>query len=117
MKRTIIFKGFTANIDFETNEYISFEKSNLILSHDVSRFITSSKIFQEVADCISSFFKGNWGCIHEDDIPLNNTALKTGDRILGAYPIDKTKSKIWIIADASDSPKKRIITILFPDEY
>lgn len=115
MKRIIICNRFTAIIDFETNSDISFEQSDLFLSHDVSRFITSGEVFQKIADCVSSFLKGDWGCIHGDDIPLNNKALKTGDRILGAYMIDKTK--IWIIADANDEPQRRIITVLFPSEY
>lgn len=115
MKKFIICKGFMAIINFDANSDISFEQSNLYLSHDISRFITSDKVFQKIANCIGSFLKGDWGCIHRDDIQLNNEALKTGDRILGAYLIDKTK--IWIIADACNEHKKRIITVLFPSEY
>ena len=115
MKKIISHNNFFAIINCETDSDINFELSDLFLSHDVDKFIKSGKVFQKIADCVSSFLKGDWGCIHEDDIPLNNTALKTGDRILGAYIINKTK--IWIIADASDEPQRRLITILFPSEY
>ena len=115
MNRIISCNGFFATINYEADSKISFEQSDLFLSHDVGRFITSGDVFQKVADCVSSFLKSDWGCIHGDDIPLNNEALKTGDRILGAYMIDKTK--IWIIADANNEPQRRIITVLFPSEY
>ena len=115
MNRIISCNGFFATINYEAGSEMSFEQSDLFLSCDVGKFIKSSDVFQKVADCVSLFLKGDWGCIHEDDIPLNNTALKTGDRILGAYMIDKTK--IWIIADANDEPQRRIITVLFPSEY
>ena len=95
MKKIISHNNFFAIINCETDSDINFELSDLFLSHDVDKFIKSGKVFQKIADCVSS--------------------LKTGDRILGAYIIDKTK--IWIIADASDEPQRRLITILFPSEY
>ena len=64
MKKFIICKGFMAIINFDANSDISFEQSNLYLSHDISRFITSDKVFQKIANCIGSFLKGDWGCIN-----------------------------------------------------
>lgn len=58
MKKFIICKGFMAIINFDANSDISFEQSNLYLSHDISRFITSDKVFQKIANCIGSFLKG-----------------------------------------------------------
>lgn len=71
MNRIISCNGFFATINYEADSEISFEQSDLFLSHDVGRFIKSGDVFQKVADCVSLFLKGDWGCIHGDDIPLN----------------------------------------------
>ena len=57
MNRIISCNGFFATINYEAGSKISFEQSDLFLSHDIGRFITSGDVFQKVADCISSFLK------------------------------------------------------------
>lgn len=55
MKKFIICKGFMAIINFDANSDISFEQSNLYLSHDISRFITSDKVFQKLQIVLALF--------------------------------------------------------------
>lgn len=61
MKKFIICKGFMAIINFDANSDISFEQSNLYLSHDISRFITSDKVFQKNCKLYWLFFKRRLG--------------------------------------------------------
>lgn len=50
MNRIISCNGFFATINYEAGSKISFEQSDLFLSHDIGRFITSGDVFQKVAD-------------------------------------------------------------------
>jgi hypothetical protein len=70
--------------------------------------------------CLNRHARGDWGCISEEDRETNNEALKTGDRILSAYPIDETlpckgygNNTLWIITEADRS----VTTFLLPEEY
>ena len=51
------------------------------------------------------------GDLPEEDKQMNEEALHTKDRILGAYNIGS--DRIWIITDAGHE----VTTILFPSEY
>jgi hypothetical protein len=63
---------------------------------------------------------GDFGCICPEDVQTNRDAIKNGDRILSAYPIDPSKSSkgygdntLWIITESDRS----VTTFLLPDEY
>lgn len=63
---------------------------------------------------------GYWGCVDAEDAATNDEAVKLGNRILSAYPIDPAKpskgygeNTVWIITEADRS----VTTILLPDEY
>ncbi len=73
-----------------------------------------------VLSCLRRHARGNWGCVCKDDWLTNEEALKEGNRILSAYPIDASKpskgsgeNTIWIITEADRS----VTTILLPSEY
>lgn len=64
--------------------------------------------------------QGDWGTICAEDMELNDQAVKDGDRILSAYPIDPAlpakgygQNVIWIITEADRS----VTTLLLPEEY
>ena len=64
--------------------------------------------------------EGDWGVVDAEDWQINNDAVKNGNRILSAYPIDPEKlcrgygqNCLWIITEADRSST----TILLPDEY
>jgi hypothetical protein len=60
---------------------------------------------------------GAW--VSDEDKALNDEALRTGARLLSAYPIDESKpcagygDCLWIITEADRS----VTTFLLPDEY
>lgn len=63
---------------------------------------------------------GDWGLVCGEDWNANDEAVKNGDRILSAHPIDPAKSRkgfgentLWIITEADRS----VTTLLLPDEY
>lgn len=66
---------------------------------------------KEVAGAITRYRMHDWGNLSEEDKQLNEEALLTKDRIMGAYEFGS--DKIWIITD----PGHEVTTILFPDEY
>jgi len=62
------------------------------------------------------FTNGTWGDVDEHDRQVNDAALKTGGRIMGAYQVQDLT--VWIIADASPDPKVReTTTIMLPRDY
>lgn len=63
---------------------------------------------------------GSWGAMDLEDWEANNDAVKFGNRILSAYPIDPDKpckgygdNTVWIITEADRSAT----TFLLPSEY
>lgn len=63
---------------------------------------------------------GDWGCVCGTGWQANDEAVKDGDRILSAYPIDPLRpcegfgdNTLWIITEADRS----VTTFLLPDEY
>ena len=63
---------------------------------------------------------GDWGRVCPEDWQANGDAVKDGDRILSAYPIDPPKpckgfgeNTLWIITEADRS----VTTFILPDEY
>jgi hypothetical protein len=63
---------------------------------------------------------GDWGCVCGDDRQINDEAVRDGDRILSAYPIDPAlpcegfgDNTLWIMTEADRS----VTTFLLPSEY
>ena len=63
---------------------------------------------------------GDFGATCAEDAELNREAIKHGDRILSAYPIDPAlpcqghgENTIWIITESDRS----VTTFLLPSEY
>jgi hypothetical protein len=70
--------------------------------------------------CLERHQRGDWGTVCDDDKAANDAALKDGDHLLSAYPIDPaTPCKgfgdncLWIITEADRS----VTTFLLPSEY
>ena len=65
----------------------------------------------DIYDIILRHTLGDWGNIHEEDIGLNEEAIKHGNQILSVYHIaDKI---FWVITEHDRSRT----TILLPEEY
>jgi len=69
---------------------------------------------------------GDWGSLCSDDVAVNESALRTGSRILSSYVIAPGIT-LWIITDAESQidnagnvlipPCRLSTTILRPEEY
>ena len=71
-------------------------------------------------DLLGRHLRGDWGVCCAEDKAINDEAVKVGNRILSAYPIDPAKpskgygtNTLWIITEADRS----VTTFLLPDEY
>ena len=70
--------------------------------------------------CLYRHSRGDWGKVCKEDAASNRKAVRTGGRILSAYPIDASEpckgfgeNTIWIITEADRS----VTTFLLPSEY
>jgi hypothetical protein len=71
----------------------------------------------EILECLRRYQLGDWGDLCPEDMQLNEAALRTGARLMGAYTT-KRGGKIWIITEAADDNGQRAATtVLLPDEY
>jgi hypothetical protein len=75
---------------------------------------------QHMRTCLERHMVGDWGCVDDEDKTTNNEAVKSGYRVVSAYPIDPAKpsqgfgeNTLWIITEADRS----VTTFLLPDEY
>lgn len=70
----------------------------------------------EVASALARYFAGDWGELCHSDRELNDRALRSGGRLLGAYRT--SRGVIWIITEAeNDAGRHEATTVLFPFEY
>ena len=62
--------------------------------------------------------RGDWGDLGAEDKKANESALKTGSRLLSAYHLPDGE-KLWIITDAEidEQHHRYATTILLPENY
>jgi hypothetical protein len=70
--------------------------------------------------CLFRHWTGDWGHVCDEDRASNDEAVRVGNRILSAYPLDPSKpckghgdNTLWIITEADRS----VTTFLLPSEY
>lgn len=70
--------------------------------------------------CLTRHVIGDWGHVCVEDKAANDEAIRIGNRILSAYPLDPGKpgkgwgeNTLWIITEADRS----LTTLLLPSEY
>lgn len=91
---------------------MKFELGRLVVTRTINDDIADSNQFaKDVYESIAKYTNCDWGETHEADKPLNDEAVKTGDRIVAAY--ETSRGKIWIITEWDRS----VTTILYPEEY
>lgn len=73
-----------------------------------------------LGECLKAHAQGDWGVVSERDRQTNERALREGDRLLSAYPIDPEKpcaghgeNTLWIITEWDRS----VTTVLLPSDY
>jgi hypothetical protein len=55
---------------------------------------------------------GDWGQLDPEDVQANETALRTGSRLLSSYRT-RLDEKLWVITEWDRS----VTTLLLPEEY
>lgn len=73
-----------------------------------------------LTECLMRHVNGDWGCVSAADAHENDLSVRTGFRLLSAYPIDPGKpcegygdNCLWIITEGDRSTT----TFLLPSEY
>lgn len=57
--------------------------------------------------------RGDWGELDAEDIAENNRSAREGSRLVSAYTLPATQTRIWIVTEWDRS----VTTILLPSEY
>jgi hypothetical protein len=93
-----------------------FPLGKVVVTSTVAGLLSEAYLLQ----CLGRHFRGDWGCVCEEDAETNNGGVRGGGRLLSAYPIDETKpckgfgdNTLWIITEWD----RGVTTFLFPDEY
>ena len=101
---------------YYTPTYVLFPLGRFVATQGAITKVSLSRML----DCLRRHMQGDWGCVCEEDVEVNNEAVRAGERILSAYPINETKpskgfgeNTFWIITEADRS----VTTFLLPDEY
>ena len=92
-----------------------FKISGLYYTSGIENLISDVNSVNSLSKNINKFIHGNWGEICKEDIIENEEGVKEGNMLLGSYKIND--KKIWIIADSTNIPQERKITVLLPSEY
>lgn len=73
-----------------------------------------------LGESLRAHAQGDWGVVSAEDRQTNNRALREGDRLLSAYPIDPDKpcagygeNTLWVITEWDRS----VTTVLLPEDY
>ena len=77
-----------------------FKISGLYYTSGIENLISDVNSVNSLSKNINKFIHGNWGEICKEE---------------GSYKIND--KKIWIIADSTNIPQERKITVLLPSEY
>lgn len=88
-----------------------FELGQTVATRRIKADMQDPIFEREIMMCLNRYENCDWGDTSEDDKPLNDEAVETGDRILAAY--ETTKGRIWIITEQD----RTVTTVLYPDEY
>ena len=85
-----------------------FEPGNIYMTAGAARALAPADRYR----ALSRHLERDWGDICDADKDLNDSALKTGGRLISAYR-SEDGIKFWIITEADRSAT----TILLPEEY
>ena len=90
-----------------------FNLGQTVMTKRVANLFNEDKAFRNfVNESFRKYCNADWGDTCEEDVELNEQALKSGDRILAVYKKEGLET-IWIITEWDRSAT----TILFPSEY
>lgn len=91
-----------------------FEPGLLAMTPGAQELLRSSGT--SIVDLLLRHLSGDWGTLDTNDRQANDSALKTGLRILSQY--DLAGDRLWILSEASDDTLNRpSTTCLLPEDY
>jgi len=98
----------------ENKNYKHFKPGRIVATRGVVESVPQERLLE----CLRLHLQGQWGCLSEFDLKLNDQATHTGERLLSCYPVDPSQpcegsNRLWLITEYDRS----VSTFLFPDEY
>lgn len=90
-----------------------FPPGKIVATRAVAEFFEANP--SEPQKWLRKHLRGNWGNLCDDDVEVNEEALKLGGRLFSSYDLgpDSSEPKLWIITEADRS----VTTLLFPSDY
>lgn len=100
----------------EESRRVSFDLGSLVATPAALEALQRNEM--NGLELLSRHVRGDWGNLCDEDKAANESALKTGARLMSAYDLPD-ETKIWIITDAEidDQHRRYATTILLPDDY
>ena len=99
---------------------IRFDPGKLVMTPGAMEAIASAR--QRPSDFLHRHITGDWGDLDAHDTRANETAMKTGLRLLSSYKTAGGET-LWIITEAIDTEhggrpdRRELTTILLPNDY
>ena len=91
-----------------------FDHGGIVMTKAIADRAGECKEFGRFVDvCLIRHVCGDWGELCEEDVEMNEEALKSGGRLFSSYRFNPTEETIWIITEDDRS----VTTILFPEDY
>lgn len=96
---------------------------NVVMTPEVAKKAKDDPVFSHFAfKSFIAFLDDNWGEVNAEDKNANDKALESGEQLVGSYTllgksVEDPVTKILIVGDPEDAEHKRIVTIMFPEEY
>ena len=75
-----------------------FAKAKIYQTKAIANAALDEEFKTQVIIALGRFFNRDWGDLCEEDIQLNEEAMKYNDLVHGAY--DTAKGRIWVIAES-----------------
>lgn len=87
---------------------MKFELGRVVITANALQTVNSD----DVLTSLNRHITGDWGDLEEEDRQVNESALRSGGRLLSAYR-DGTGKQFWIITESD----RQTTTVLLPEDY
>jgi hypothetical protein len=87
---------------------MKFELGRVVITANALQTVNSD----DVLTSLNRHITGDWGDLEAEDRQVNESALRSGGRLLSAYR-DGTGNRFWIITESD----RQTTTVLLPEDY